>query len=237
MDRKYTVEYIPEFADCDRKYDLKAQTLLAWCAELAGNHLRSRGITREQMWSDGQVFLLTRAAICFNKVPYYNTPVLMTTWEAGTKGSQFIRKFCVTDKNGGLLCDIDTMWALVNPHTHKICRPNEYIYEKIPCDEPTKAQVTKFKVENAGRVKDYTFVYSDIDPNGHVNNGTYLRLMSDILPADLCEKHLTALSVNFVHECRQDETVTLYARRENDNFFVCGKFSDDRISFEIAAKF
>ena len=46
MDRKYTVEYIPEFADCDRKYDLKAQTLLAWCAELAGNHLRSRGINR-----------------------------------------------------------------------------------------------------------------------------------------------------------------------------------------------
>ena len=36
--RKYTVEYIPEFADCDKKYDIKPQVLLAWCAELAGNH-------------------------------------------------------------------------------------------------------------------------------------------------------------------------------------------------------
>ena len=54
--RKYTVEYIPEFADCDKKYDIKPQVLLAWCAELAGNHLRSRNITREQMWKDGQVF-------------------------------------------------------------------------------------------------------------------------------------------------------------------------------------
>ena len=46
--RKYTVEYIPEFADCDKKYDIKPQVLLAWCAELAGNHLRSRNITRER---------------------------------------------------------------------------------------------------------------------------------------------------------------------------------------------
>ena len=28
--RKYTVEYIPEFADCDKKYDIKPQVLLAW---------------------------------------------------------------------------------------------------------------------------------------------------------------------------------------------------------------
>ena len=44
--RKYTVEYIPEFADCDKKYDIKPQVLLAWCAELAGNHLRRESARR-----------------------------------------------------------------------------------------------------------------------------------------------------------------------------------------------
>ena len=71
--RKFSYEYIPEFADCDKKYDIRPQVLLAWCAELAGNHLRSRNITREKMWEDGQVFLLTKAAIHYLKVPVYNS--------------------------------------------------------------------------------------------------------------------------------------------------------------------
>lgn len=235
--RKFTVEYIPEFADCDKKYDIRPQVLLAWCAELAGKHLCIRNITREQMWKDGQVFLLTRAAIHFDEVPYYNKKVYMTTWEGGTKGSQFTRRFDVKEEDGNVLCDVDTMWALVNPHSHKICRPSEYIYEQIPCEDEVNARVKKFKVENPQKVKDYTFVYSDIDPNGHVNNGVYLRLMSDIVPNELINKHYKELYINFIHECRQGETIELYLEVKDNICTVEGRFPDGKISFEAQAEF
>lgn len=235
--RKYTVEYIPEFADCDKKYDIKPQVLLAWCAELAGNHLRSRNITREQMWKDGQVFLLTRAAVHFEKVPQYNNKLYMTTWEGGTKGSQFTRKFAVKDTDGNILCDVDTMWALVNPHSHKICRPSEYIYEQIPCEDEVEAKVIKFKAEAPEKIKDYTFVYSDIDANGHVNNGVYLRLMSDIIPQELIDKYLKTLRINFIHECRQGETVGLYLEINDKICTAEGRFPDGKVSFEAQAEF
>ena len=235
--RKFTVEYIPEFADCDKKYDIKPQVLLAWCGELARNHLRSRNITREKMWQDGQVFLLTRAAIHFNKIPYYNNKLYMTTWEGGTKGSQFTRKFVAKDIDGNILCNVDTMWTLVNPHSHKICRPSEYIYEQIPCDDEINAKVIKFKAENPQKVKDYTFVYSDIDPNGHVNNGVYLRLMSDIIPQELIEKHYDTVRINFIHECKQDETIGLYLEIKENTCTVEGRFDDGKVSFEAQVKF
>ena len=236
MGKKYTRDYIAEFADCDRKYDLKPQTLLAWAGELAGNHLRSRNITREQMWEDGQVFLLTKAAINYITVPVYNTPLKFTTWEAGTKGSQFIRRFTMTDESENLLCDLETSWVLVNPHTHKLCRPSEYLYELNTCEDCTNACVTKFKAENAAFVKDYTFVYSDIGANGHVNNGVYLRLMSDILPEGFVNEHFKSVRVNFLHECRQGESIGLYLEQSEKICSVVGKFEDGKISFEAQAE-
>ena len=189
------------------------------------------------MWKDGQVFLLTRAAVNFEKVPQYNNKLYMTTWEGGTKGSQFTRKFVVKDMDGNILCDVDTMWALVNPHSHKICRPSEYIYEQIPCEDKVEAKVIKFKAEAPKKIKDYTFVYSDIDANGHVNNGVYLRLMSDIIPQELTDKHLKTLRINFIHECRQGETVGLYLKINDKICTAEGRFPDGKVSFEAQAEF
>ena len=161
----------------------------------------------------------------------------MTTWEGGTKGSQFTRKFVVKDTDGNILCDVNTIWALVNPHSHKICRPSEYIYEQIPCEDEVEAKVIKFKAEVPEKIKDYTFVYSDIDANGHVNNGVYLRLMSDIIPQDLTDKHLKTLRINFIHECRQGETVGLYLEINDKICTAEGRFPDGKVSFEAQAEF
>ncbi len=234
---KFTDEYISRFAECDKKYDLKPSALLAWAADTAGHHLDSRGITREQMWQDGQVFLLTRAAINYNSVPYYNVPVNLTTWENKIKGSQFVRKFALTDENGNIICDMETMWVLVNPESHKICRPKEYPYTMLFCEDETAAKIEKWKAENYEYVKDYTFVYSDIDPNGHVNNGTYLRLMSDIIPEELINRHYKSLNINFARECMQGNSISLYFERQGDICFVKGEKEDGTVSFEIKAEF
>lgn len=237
MNRKFTQEYRVEFADCDSKYDLKPQTLLAWASELAGNHLRSRNITREKMWEDGQVFLLTKAAIHYLKVPVYNSLLNFTTWEGGTKGSQFIRRFELREKDGELLCDLETMWVLVNPQTHKLYRPKEYIYELIPDESTTTAKIEKLGSDNLKPAGEYTFVYSDIDANKHVNNGTYLRIASDILSSEITDKHFKSIMINFIHECRQGETIKLFKEECEDYAIVTGCVGEDKNNFEIRFTF
>ncbi len=234
---KHTETFTVDFADCDKKYDLKPATLMAWAFELAGSHLASRNITREQMWEDGQVFLLTKVCISYDRVPVYHDKVKFTTWEGGTKGSQFIRRYSVTDENGNSFCDSESMWVLVNPHTHKLYRPGEYIYGQLSLDEETEAKIEKIKIEGEEFVKQYTFVYSDIDPNGHVNNGTYLRLLSDILPEDLRERHYKKLNINFARECMEGDTISLYMKREGDTIYFCGRLAEGKNNIEIIADF
>ncbi|MBR4306246.1 MAG: acyl-ACP thioesterase [Ruminiclostridium sp.] len=234
---KYTEKYVCQFADCDKKYDLKPATLMAWAAEIAGNHLVGRGITRQQLWQDGQVFLLTKASISYNKMPTYHTEMNITTWESGTKGTQFIRRFSVADINGEKLCDIESMWVLVDPHSHRLYRPSEYIYGQLNIEGETEAKIEKFKIEDEEFIKDYTFVYSDIDPNGHVNNGVYLRLMSDILPEELLERSIKNLCINFARECMQGDTISLYLKREGDVCYFCGRIGEGKNNIEIKAQF
>ena len=234
---KYSESFTVDFADCDKKYDLKPATLMAWAFEVAGSHLASRNITREQMWEDGQVFLLTKVCICFDRVPTYHDRVKFTTWEGGTKGTQFIRRYDITDENGNPFCNSESMWVLVNPHTHKLYRPSEYIYGQLSLDEETEAKIERLKIEGEEFVKQYTFVYSDIDPNGHVNNGTYLRLLSDILPEDLRDRHYKKLSINFARECMEGDTISLYMKREGDTCYFCGRLAEGKNNIEIIADF
>lgn len=230
---KFTVQYRVEFADSDSKYDLKTQTLVAWASELAGDHLRSRNITREQMIIDGQVFLLTRVAIHYEKVPSYMDNIYLTTWECGTKGSQFVRRFTAKDKSGNILADIETYWILVDPASHKILRPGEYAYELLINSDTTTARVEKFKTDTAEFIKDYTFVYSDIDPNRHVNNGTYIRLVTDLFGENEQEKHFKDFAINFIHESRLGETISLYKTVIDNEVYVAGKNAEDKTCFEV----
>lgn len=237
MQTKYSQDYIAEFADCDRYYNLKGNTLLAWCSEIAGNHLRSRDITREQMWQDGQVFLLTSAAAHYYKSIKYNEKLKLTTWEGGTKGIRFIRRFELHNHEGELLCDLETMWVLVNPQSHKILRPSEYAYELIPDSSKTTAVCGKMKCEQSGEAKLYKFVFSDIDPNGHVNNGVYLRLALDILPESYTTREIIGWQISFDHESRQGQNISLYKALRENSAEIVGITENGTIGFEMQIDF
>lgn len=233
---KYTEYYNVEFTDCDQYNHLKPQTLLSWCSELAGNHLAARGITREQMWQDGQVFLLTRASTYYYNTPGYKQKLNLTTWEGGTKGIHFIRRFALCSDSGELLSELETMWVLVNPTTHKILRPSEYKYQILLNNEQTKAVADKFKCTAEKLTDEYTFKHSDIDLNSHVNNGVYLRLALDCLPDNMTAQKLKSWDINFIRENRQGMTIKLYSSINDNQAEIVG-ISEDKVSFEMKLEF
>ncbi len=61
--------------------------------------------------------------------------------------------------------------------------------------------------------------------------------MSDIIPEELIEKHYKTVRINFIHECRQGETIGLYLEVKEKICTVEGRFSDGKVSFEAQAEF
>lgn len=229
----FTQKYQIRFYDVDSKYHLKPDTILAWAGELAGDHLRSRNIHRERLWQDGQVFLLTRCVMKYNKTPKYRENINMNTWEFGTKGVQFNRLYDITDQKGNILIEAHSLWVLVNPHTHKIIRPIEYSHKMNKTERENSIKIQKLKFENGNLIGKYKFIYTDIDANGHVNNGAYIRLAQSFSPFNMRENAISKLDISFIKEAMQGDEIHLFTRILNENIYqIYGEFKDGTRSFQ-----
>lgn len=84
------------------------------------------------------VFLLSRSSFRIHRMPRVYEEIVVSTWEHGIKGSQFLRDFEYFSKEGELLVSASTAWLLVNPVSRKILRPTEFIGElqKLPEKKP-----------------------------------------------------------------------------------------------------
>ena len=61
--------------------------------------------------------------------------------------------------------------------------------------------------------------------------------MSDIIPQELIDTHMKTMRINFIHECRQGETVGLYLKINDKICTAEGRFPDGKVSFEAQAEF
>ena len=232
-DKIFTEKYQVRFYDVDCNYYLKPDTILAWAGELAGDHLRSRDITREDLWERGQVFLLTRCVMKYNKTPVYRDFINMNTWENGTKGVQFNRYYDITDEKGNVMIQAHSLWVLVNPYTHKILRPKEYAYEMCKTDRNIDLDIEKRTYEQGVFAGKYTFHYTDLDANGHVNNGAYVRIAQNFSPTEMRKFMIDELDITFIKEAMQGDEINIYHKQLSENIFqVYGEFSDKKHSFE-----
>lgn len=233
----FTQNYQIKFYDVDSKYHLKPDTILAWAGELAGDHLRSRNIQRERLWQDGQVFLLTRCVMKYNRIPKYRDSINMNTWEFGTKGAQFCRLYDIIDENGNIMIEAHSLWVLVNPQTHKILRPTEYAHKMNKTEREIGAKVKKLIFENGDFAGKYSFLYTDIDANGHVNNGAYVRLAQSFSPIDMNENTISMLDISFIKEAKQGDEIQLFNRVINETKYqIYGELPDGTRSFQAEIK-
>ncbi|NLJ17095.1 MAG: acyl-ACP thioesterase [Clostridiales bacterium] len=233
----FTEEYKIRFYDVDCKYRLKPETILAWAGELAGDHLRSKNITREQMWEDGQVFLLTRCIMRYNKTPRYHDSISMNTWEYGTKGVQFNRLYDITDEDGNVCIESHSLWVLVNPQTHRILRPKEYAYEMDKADKNLNISTDKIVYKQGDFVGNYKFLYSDLDANGHVNNGAYVRLAQSYCPMDIKKRDIFELDISFIKEAMEGDEIKIFSKVIDEiTYQIYGEFQDGKHSFEAQIK-
>ena len=78
-------------------------------------------------------------------------------------------------------------------------------------------------------------VYTDLDPNGHVNNTKYADWLCNILGCDCMAGHqLSSLIIHYNSEIRPGQPLSLHLRREENRVQLIG-IPEDRTAFEIGA--
>ena len=216
------------FAQCDRNKILRPATLLKQCGAMAGFHCDAKGLTYEILYARGHAFLLSRISLQIEHMPVNGDIITLHTWENGTKGPYFQRVFEWVDTEGTLLVSGKSDWVMVNPITHKLCRPDAESAQfhavcpkEIQCCDCQKIPLPKDGLEDLGS---HTVVWSDLDGNNHVHSGNYGDILWDYLPSGLQSRPLHTLLLNYNKEAFLGDTIALLGYRvDEDTYIVEGR--------------
>lgn len=232
MDSIYYENKHIHFFDCDENGFLSLPTYLSWCSEISGEQLSKRGITREHMLEDRQVFLLLQVSYEEIKPAMYHADCRLNTWEIKIQGAKFLRGYELQDEKGNILCRSSSAWILVDPISRKILRPKEYKYDSLFNDRPY-LPLTPIKPIQGEQVVEHTIRRSELDGNHHVNNRHYAKYLIDYAPEQFSQKRLRKADISYIKEATLGEKINIYSYVESDNsYIVYGLFDDGKRCFE-----
>lgn len=236
----YAREVELAFADCDRNKNIRPAKLLSLMAAMAGFDYDARGLTYQQLYAIGQVFLLSRAALRIHRRPENQEVLTVATWEDGIHGAHMRRVYEMTDEGGNVCVSAKSEWILVDPAERRILRPSSFTGKplttcprSVDCPDCRRIVLPQEGTEALGT---RLIRWSDLDGNGHVYSGNYGDIVWDFLPADLQAAPLRELYMNYSREVTLGETLTLRGFRETDAYTVEGRLGEEH-SFSCRCEF
>ena len=217
MAMMYTQEFhIPSYAvGADNRLRLSA--LLQLQQEIGERQMDEHGMSFKTLRDRGIAFLVTRLCSHITRLPEMGERVIFNTWHRDIKGVQFFRCYSMTDAQGNPLIDSVTAFALVDTENHRLLRPDalgEFGWPDQPdcvnnCPDPGR-EVPPALIEVAA----FKPRWSELDPNGHVNNTRYADYLCDNIPSGMDRKKVTDLYIRFDREIRPDDRLSICAAEE-----------------------
>ncbi len=233
--RKFTFR----FGDCDVRKNAGIYSIMKLFTEAAGDDYEGRNLGHGFLWEHGQVFVVSRLALDFYKIPVYGETVVLTTWEREIKGPFFCRDFEIKGEKGELMVTGTSQWLLVNPNTREILRPASLfggLLEGNPCHADCHPCKKLRMPPNTDVLGERTIFYSDLDSNGHVNNAVYSRIAVDFMPEKYRDRDLMGMDISFNLETKLGDTLKLCGADTSDGYEVFGTI-DEAMRFACEFQF
>lgn len=211
------------FSQCDCHQTARLSTLLKECAAMGGHHCDAKGLTYEVLRQQGHAFLLSRMSLSVHAIPVNGQLITIHTWEDGTKGPYFQRVFEWVDGQDTLLVSGRSDWVMVEPESHKICRPDAAIAQfRTNCPkeiQAPKCQKCVLPKEGLIPLGTHQVVWSDLDGNGHVHSGNYGDILWDYLPVDWQSRPLAQFQINYNKEAKLGDTIVVSGLATDETTF------------------
>lgn len=213
------------FGQCDAAGHLRVSELMTMLTDAAGEDFAQRGMSYEQLMERDIAFLLSRLSIRFVGEIRDRMPIVVRTWENGSRGSQFVRSFSVSDQNNVPLVHALSSWTTVVPSTRRIVRPSVLGFEGRNITDRTADALPPEKLrapDVLAPLGEHRVVWSDLDRNGHVNNARYAAVVYDALPSDEQARALKDIRFGFSHEAVPGDIIALASAPLPGGRFVAG---------------
>ncbi|MBP3356689.1 MAG: hypothetical protein J6K95_05975 [Rikenellaceae bacterium] len=206
----YTYRVEPRDVDFSRRATFAA--LGDYLLHTAGEDADRNGFGTRELSDRNWSWVLSRMAVETERMPSEYETLRITTWVSDYGRLVTTRNFVICDGSGRRIGGAVTCWAMIDLGTRTavdllgaLGDTARVVEEQPPIERPRKIGSVA-PVETVAR----RVAYSDIDFNRHVNTMRYLEWMFDMFPIEqLAARQLRRVDINFLHECRFGQQVTV----------------------------
>ena len=232
----YSIDHTITCYEADANKMMRPTTMLDIMQEAANMSATSLGFGYDEMIASNTAWVLSRIHVRFNSYPEWRDTVNLKTWHKGMAKLFYLRDFTLSDGNGNRLAEATSSWLIIDMNTRRLVRNSELASSPDKCTnehaiaEPADKVVLPVDIEPE-LVRKHPVTWSEIDPNGHVNNVKYVVWAIDaVTQEDIKEKPLKELLVNYDAEVMPGDVVKISRIRQETEegivYYITGKVSD-----------
>lgn len=210
----YTAEWFLPAGQTDSRGLMPVTLIVARAIEIATLHANALGIGYSKLSRHRMGWVLARLAVEVKRYPGINETYSMSTWIEGYNRYFSDRCYEMRDAGGEPIAWIRSVWVAIDMETRGMADLSELERDCFPLIENkcpvAKCRLPMLKPGTATEESSYTFTYTDIDFNRHVNTLRYIEAVLNQWTLDFHDKHdIVRLEAAFEHECYFGETATL----------------------------
>jgi acyl-ACP thioesterase len=212
-------KYPIPFDAIDTSDRLTAAATFDFFQEAAVNHAEHRGVGREALVKTGQVWVLSRISVQWDRRPKWREEVTVRSWPRGWEKLFALRDYDIRDAEDRPIVRGRSGWIVLDMEKRRPLRP-QTVMANLPLNDginaltgsPAAVETRPDFKRPSTRIGARKAAYSDIDYNGHVNNTRYIQWIQDTIEPGVLEAACQMrLDINYLSEVKFGETVELWS--------------------------
>ena len=176
----------------------------------------------QDLQSRGLFFVLARTHIEVTEMIHAGDSLIHETWPGNTSRFFFPRHHRFLSADGAILAAASSLWVTLDTKERRLVSPSRSGISFPDTSEFPAPVAIPMHIANCSEKileEDYSPVQEDFDLNGHVNNASYVRWMSEKLDSFLTGKEfISSLTVGFEKEIRGNDPVHFLLNKNGPSF-------------------
>lgn len=183
------------YSEVDENAKLTLKGLVNYFQDVSTFHSEHLGVGLDYLGKKHQAWILSSWQIVIDRLPMLCEEVTSQTWSYEIKGFYGRRNFALLDGAGNKTAWANSVWVLLDTQEQRPVRPSADMVEKYGTETRLDMDYAPRKIAiPEGGVREESFAIGKhfLDTNHHVNNGQYIAMAEEYLPAGFSVRQVRA---------------------------------------------
>lgn len=191
----YSFESRIRFSEVGEDKKLTLNGLINYFQDCSTFHSEAAGVGMDHLMQKQRTWVLSAWQIVVERYPRLCEKIRISTWPYEFKRFFGNRNFVMEDEKGSRIAYANTLWTFLDLETGMPALVDEEQIRAYPLEEKLAMEYAPRKIrlpKGYREFESFTVKPHHLDSNHHVNNGQYIQMAQEYLPADFCVSQMRA---------------------------------------------